>query len=178
MGSAVQQQQRAGSGLQLLLQPLHALTRHHHHSHDHRASPQMINFHQGNVNPPLPWCDTENNTTELREKRKITALNFPSRGRHHHRRRRRCCSSSCGRAHTRNQNTLPHTHPHPTRKYRCPSGWSRKLEHAEVSFPPSFSPIEVEVSLQSIDVHLAMPAPTLTRPQTNKMAQRCCVSVL
>lgn len=64
MGSAVQQQQRSGSGLQLLLQPLHTLTRYHHHSHDHRASPQMVNFHQGNVNPPVPLCDMKNNTTE------------------------------------------------------------------------------------------------------------------
>lgn len=57
VGSAVQQEQRAGPGLQLLLQPLHALTRHHHHSHDRGASPRMINSHQGNVNPPPPRCD-------------------------------------------------------------------------------------------------------------------------
>lgn len=115
MGSAVQQQQGAGPGLQLLLQPLHALTRHHHHSHDHRASAQMINSHQGNVNPPVPWCDMENNATEERETRQITLLNFPSRG--HHQDHRRC-------AHTRSQ------HTHPTRTQRCPSGCSRKLEHA------------------------------------------------
>ena len=54
MRSAVQQEQRAGPGLQLLLQPLHALTRHHRYSHDHGASPQMMGFHRGNVNPAVP----------------------------------------------------------------------------------------------------------------------------
>lgn len=58
VGSAVQQQQRAGPGLQLVLQPLHALTRHHRrHSHDHGASARVINSHRGTVNPPVPRCD-------------------------------------------------------------------------------------------------------------------------
>lgn len=51
MRSTVQQEQGAGPGLQLLLQPLHALTRHHRYSHDHGASPRMMGFHRGNVNP-------------------------------------------------------------------------------------------------------------------------------
>lgn len=173
MGSAVQQQQSADPGLQLLLQPLHALTRHRHHSHDHRASPQMINFHEENVNPLVPCCDMEN-TTEQRKRGKITALNFPSRGR-----RRRCSCRfyyccSCGRAHTRTQHTLPHasnTHaPIPL--------WPEQETWTCRGFFPSF--LQSDRSEAFIPVHrrpFVEPGPNLRRPRINKLVQRYLVRV-
>jgi len=131
MGSAVQQQQQgAGPRLQLLLEPLHALTRHHRHGHDHRVCPKMMYFHQGNVNPPVPGCDMKKQRSRG-ERRQITALNFPRpplllllllvlRARTH-----------------TSTHTLTRPRTHPTRTHRCPSSWSRKLEHAG-GFSPSF----------------------------------------
>lgn len=124
----------------------------------------MINFHQGNVNPPAPCIDVERRRGEITALLKLpfpaatttsttaAAAAVPPAA--------AAAAHAAAGAHTHAPNThFPaRTHIQQART-DAPLAGAGNLNMQGLLSLPSFSPMEAEVSFQPIDVHSAMRAP-------------------